>query len=58
MCKYCEEKEDLISNNNNGLHVLSITNNEGICTLDMGTPLGLFSKEINYCSICGRKLGE
>ncbi len=60
MCKYCENDKLLIESSNNGIHHLGVSESDekGRWGLVMFTPFGMYSKEIYYCPICGRKLTD
>ena len=57
-CEYCQGNKYLIENDNNGFHVLEIAKADDVNKygLVIITPFGLYSEEINYCPMCGKKL--
>ena len=55
MCKYCEEEEPIANNNNKKV---KIKWGELFISLCTGYSWVSDKIEINYCPICGRKLGE
>jgi hypothetical protein len=52
MCKYCEKNKLITSSNWNGYGEISIDKNGNL----YGKDDEIF--KINYCPICGRKLGD
>ena len=66
MCKYCEtynghwSKRDKLMSNDNGTYYVIINDCNYLedSVIGHSVPYSLFGVKINYCPMCGRKLGD